>query len=296
MAPRPLNLWEKGDFDVILMDIQMPRMDGFEATRRIRAGAKGSHVPIIAMTAFASASDRDRCLAAGMSDFLTKPIDLKEMVSTLSRWIGAEKTPAPQLPSEWPAKLPGIELERGLGHLGNNAALYRKLLVKFRKEEARTAQLDEALASDDRNQALIVVHTLKSVSASLGATELSELCKALEALFREPRGGPREDELVVEFKNELVRVVRGIEAAFVDETPAAAAAGSAAELVRRIGELIEQNFPEALALQRQLTASIGPGSPAADAVGRLKDAMELYQIKAAQDELTALTGMLKGAS
>jgi PAS domain S-box-containing protein len=288
-----VELWEQGHFDVILMDIQMPRMDGFEASRRIRASAKGASVPIIAMTAFASASDRERCLAAGMSDFLTKPIDLKEMVSTLSRWLGVEK-PDPKLPAEWPASLPGISLERGLGHLGNNVALYKKLLVKFRKEESRAAQLDETLARGDRNQAMILVHTLKSVSASLGAIELSDVCKELETAFREPQGdASREAGLVSRFKTELDRVVRGIEGAFAEEAAPAASGTATPELVRRIGEQLEQNFPEALELQRRLSALVEPGSAAADSVRRLKDAMELYQIKTAKDELAVLGGLLE---
>jgi polar amino acid transport system substrate-binding protein len=289
-----VELWEQGHFDVILMDIQMPRMDGFEASRRIRATAKGATVPIIAMTAFASASDRERCLAAGMSDFLTKPIDLKDMVSTLSRWLRADKAGDPQLPTEWPASLPGVQLERGLGHLGNNAALYKKLLVKFRKEESRAAQLDDILASGDRNQAMILVHTLKSVSASLGAVELSEVCKELETAFREPQTeAGREAELVAKFKGELVRVIRGIETAFGDEAPAAVSGAATPDLVRRIGEQLEQNFPEALELQRRLSALVEPGSPAADAVRRLKDAMELYQISTAKEELALLGNLLE---
>ncbi len=288
-----VELWEQGHFDVILMDIQMPRMDGFEASRRIRATSKGASVPIIAMTAFASASDRERCLAAGMSDFLTKPIDLKEMVSTLSRWLGVEK-PELKLPPEWPQTLPGINLERGLSHLGNNAALYKKLLIKFRKEESRAAQLDEFLAAGDRNQAMILVHTLKSVSASLGAVELSDFCKELETAFREPHGDEaREAELVRYFKAELERVVLGIEGSF-DEEPAAPAPGAATpDLVRRIAEQLEQNFPEALELQRRLSSMVEPGSAAADSVRRLKDAMELYQIKTAKDELAVLSGLLE---
>jgi len=211
--------WEKGPFDIVLMDIQMPRMDGFEATRRIRATSNGARVPIIAMTAFASASDRERCLAAGMTDFLTKPIDLKEMVSTLSKWLGAGSPSETRLPASWPKTLPGIDLERGLGHLGGNAALYKKLLVKFRKEETRATQLDEALAAGDRGQALMIAHTLKSVSASLGATELSERCKALETLFKvEAAAGSDEAALVEAFRAALLKVVGGIAAAFPENS------------------------------------------------------------------------------
>lgn len=85
-----VEMWEKGDYDLVLMDVQMPRMNGLEATRAIREqeGRRGGHTPIVAVTAYALQKDEEQCLAAGMDAYISKPVDFKKMFETIGKLIG----------------------------------------------------------------------------------------------------------------------------------------------------------------------------------------------------------------
>ncbi len=184
-------------FDGVLMDIQLPEMDGYEATRRIRAQARFRDLPIIAMTANAMAGDRERCLEAGMNDHIAKPIDVQEMFRTLRRWIRparpAAVSPAAEREEEsafstgdvvWP-DIPGLDTTAGLRVAGGDTTLYRRLLERFRDAgEAPLARIGEALATGAREEAVRHAHSLKGSAATLGARELSERAAALERLLR----------------------------------------------------------------------------------------------------------------
>ena len=184
-------------FDAVLMDVQMPVMDGYEATRRIRALPGFADLPIIAMTANAMSGDRERCLAVGMNDHIAKPIDVHELYTTLARWLpageggarpGATATPATPNPQPFLPQLPGLDAELGLRRVGGNASLYNKLLRKYLDNQAGTeAELRAALAQEQWPLAERLAHTLKGVSASLGAEPLATQAAELETAAREHR-------------------------------------------------------------------------------------------------------------
>ena len=172
------------EYDALLMDIQMPGMDGFEATAEIRKDERYQNLPIIAMTAHAMAGDREKSLDAGMNDHVTKPIDPDGLFSTLLRWIepgvrevpgGLEEKESAKEPEEGllPPDLPGISVRSGLEKVGGNRPLYRKLLGKFLSSNSRTMdEIKEALAADDMETASRVAHAVKGVSGNLGAEDL----------------------------------------------------------------------------------------------------------------------------
>ncbi|MBF0295154.1 MAG: response regulator [Magnetococcales bacterium] len=173
----------EGRFDGVLMDVRMPGMDGLAATRAIRQGAASPDLPIIAMTANAMEGDRERCLEAGMNDYITKPLDPDVLHVVLARWVGIAAPPvgnADTTGNTLPA-LVGVNVQRGLKNLGGNVALYRHLLIKFMRNQAdAVCRCEAALAAGNREEATRIVHTLKGVAATLGAEEIADLAARME--------------------------------------------------------------------------------------------------------------------
>jgi len=192
-----LDILDRGLFDVVLMDIQMPVMDGYEATRCIRANPAFSSLPIIAMTAHAMSSDRDRCIAAGMNDYVSKPIDPDSFFAVLVMWVNpldrlaavAGSGPRPATGSDvevcLPDSLPGVSVDAGLRMCNDNRKLYRDLLIRFRNDRQKTtAEIGAALVTGDSAGAVRIAHTVKSVAGTLGAKELSAAAELLEKAIR----------------------------------------------------------------------------------------------------------------
>ena len=183
-------------FDAILMDIQMPEMDGFEATRTIRSKRSAVQLPIIAMTANAMAGDREKCLEAGMNDHVAKPIEPAILFEILVKWIPArERDPVPPTtPREeskaektvLPECLAGIDIEIGLRRTGGNRALYSEVLKDFLKDHGRDHQVIlDALALNDMAVAHRTAHTLKGVAGGIGALALYESAQKVETALKE---------------------------------------------------------------------------------------------------------------
>ncbi|GFO67120.1 hypothetical protein GMLC_06990 [Geomonas limicola] len=179
-------------FHAVLMDVQMPVMDGLEATRRIRQNPAWADLPVIAMTASALSRERERCREAGMNDQVTKPIVINELVTTLLRWVPAVLFPAePLLPGTrqeesaggLPERLPGLDLRRALATL-ESPALVRKLVQSFRRENLHFMDdISQALGNGDLERARRLVHTVKGVAGNLGALEVSRAARELEPLL-----------------------------------------------------------------------------------------------------------------
>jgi PAS domain S-box-containing protein len=184
---------EKENFDLILMDLQMPEMDGFEATGIIRAKDGFADMPIIAMTANALTEDRDRCLELGMNDHIAKPIDPENLYDTLSKWLPeikpgrvVEVKATEQISSELPDALPGINLEIGLRSLRGNTNLFRKLLMEFATDHSDDIQkIVDALDAEGYEVAQRLAHTVKGVAGTIGAQKLSDVAKEVEAAAKE---------------------------------------------------------------------------------------------------------------
>nr|MBL8411083.1 response regulator [Dechloromonas sp.] len=181
-----LDMLAEEDFQLVLMDIQMPVMDGLTATRRIRANPRWRDLPIIAMTAHATAEDQQQTSAAGMNAHLTKPILPKLLYATLSAWLppiegGDEEPPASgSLPDTWP-ELPGIDTASGLLLHLNRPDLYLKSLHAFRRDFADAPRdIRSRLSTGDSLGARNLAHSLKSVAGSLGATHLADQARRLE--------------------------------------------------------------------------------------------------------------------
>lgn len=186
-GPAALLAVEQENFDVVLMDIQLPGMDGVEATTRIRQLEIGKHLPIIAVTANALPGDRESYLAAGMDDYLAKPIDPQQLYRLLEHWGHACRLADTVVPPvsrfEFLAN-GGIDTERALHHLMNNEALYQRLLERFARERADFPVQLETLLHHDFPAALNQVHSLKSLAGSLGMLQLESIALHLEEQLR----------------------------------------------------------------------------------------------------------------
>jgi PAS domain S-box-containing protein len=196
-----LRMIRDNDYDAVLMDMQMPVMDGVEATRIIRTNPRFETLPIIAMTANAMASDRILCLEAGMNDHIAKPIDPDQLFGVLLRWIKrsdgdgraahdggmAHAAASPAQDSE--LVIPSIDVHSGLRRTGGNRARYVTLLRKFAEQQADTvATIQAALSGGDAATAERAAHSLKGAAATLGANALSEAAARAETAIKGNEG------------------------------------------------------------------------------------------------------------
>ncbi len=185
-----LDLLRQTQFDCVLMDVQMPLMDGLQATRHIRADPQLAHLRVLAMTATATSEDRVRCLEAGMDDFISKPIQPAMMYQTIASWLPARDTPPPARSRAAPAfktTLAGdpevIDLSILAKLLGYNPQKVRKFAFKFlQTTQDGFGDMDAALARGDVHQVRELGHRIKSSARTVGALGLAELCHSLETL------------------------------------------------------------------------------------------------------------------
>jgi len=178
----------KEGFDLVFMDIQMPIMDGYEATRRVRLMPEYAKLPIIALTAHAMAEERARCLAVGIDDVLTKPVDPVDLDRMLVHFL-VDKAVARAAPRAHEAVSssaadPVLDTAVGMRYAGGKPDLYLRLLTRFREtQHDLMGRLDDAFDSGDEVEAYRLVHTLKSTSATIGAVRLSETAREFERSF-----------------------------------------------------------------------------------------------------------------
>jgi CheY-like chemotaxis protein len=188
-----LQRLRSGHFDAVLMDVQMPGMDGLSATRQLRAEF-GDRLPVIAMTAHAFGEDRAACLAAGMNDHVAKPVDPERLYATLLRWLpprGAA-TPVPEPGPAAPladrlAAVPALDLARGLHHVGGQLQTLQRALALFAgQHQAGEPALHRPGRDEDITPWQRAAHSLRGACATLGATALQAELQAFEAVLRAP--------------------------------------------------------------------------------------------------------------
>jgi two-component system, sensor histidine kinase and response regulator len=221
---------DAGTYDLVLMDMQMPVMDGLDATRHIRLLEGRADLPIVAMTANAMAGDRERCLAAGMNDYVAKPIDPAALFGTLLRHIAPAERPLPDklAPAGGEAEdregrrslesIVGLDVGAALERMAGKRSFYIKLLGKFCTGEQAdaVAAVRGHLAAGRREEAVRAAHSLKGVGGTLGAVEVYKRAQALETAVRD-EGAPADIEtLLAAVQEEMRRLIGAVTEAVGD--------------------------------------------------------------------------------
>ena len=246
-------------FDVVLMDLQMPGMDGFAATRQIRAQPRLEGLPIIAMTAHALVEERQRCLDAGMNDHVSKPIDPEALFAALARWAKSHPVQAPVAHARAARtaavvipEIDGINAKEGLTRAAGNRRLYRDLLVRFAKDHLDVGtQIAAALERGDPTQAARILHTVKGVAGNMSISKVYSSADKLERAVRDR--DPAAPKLLKAFTSLLNRQIQAIQRALSDGVPNRARskanrefdARKAASAARRLRELLEASDADA---------------------------------------------------
>ncbi len=185
---------QPAQFDIVFMDLQMPGMDGFTATRLLRAHPQLHGLPIIAMTAHALVEERQRCLDAGMNDHVSKPIDPDALFVTLMRWAkprkvqaaGAEDRAAKPVNEMILPEIDGVDMTGGLKRVAGNKRLYRDLLIQFAAKQAEVnSQILAAIESGDNKLLERITHTVKGVAGNIGLGSVFIAAEKLERAIRE---------------------------------------------------------------------------------------------------------------
>jgi two-component system sensor histidine kinase/response regulator len=185
-----LAMLEQANYDLVFMDMQMPVMDGLEATRALRCVERFAGLPVVAMTANDMDEDRQRCVESGMNDFLLKPIEPQDLAAILLRWIPARQPPA--LPTaarhpgfDLPEGIAGLDTAVGLANMAGKTGLYMAILRRYVDGQRGIGQqIRRALGRGNRAAAHKLTHTLKGVSGNIGAIAVQQQAAALEQAIR----------------------------------------------------------------------------------------------------------------
>jgi two-component system sensor histidine kinase/response regulator len=181
-----LEQLRRGRYDVVLMDVQLPRMDGHEVTRRVRTQLGRHDLPIIAMTAHATARDRELALAAGMNDYITKPFEPDVLLSMLARWLSGEARGAATAAraSAIADGSAGLSFDEGLRNCLGKAQVYERVLGRYHAEKDHVvADIRAAQDRGDLKEAARLAHSLISTAGILGAKAMSDTARRLENAF-----------------------------------------------------------------------------------------------------------------
>jgi two-component system, sensor histidine kinase and response regulator len=285
-------------FDVVLMDVQMPELDGVETVKAIRAQEHLQSLPVIAMTAHAMLGDRERFLDCGMSDYIAKPIDEEQLLTVLGRWIHVQ-TETVEAPAEEPAAaalpemMPGLNVGDGIRRTSGNIDLYRRLIAEFRRDLlGALPKIRKAIEGSDMAQAHDLLHTLKGSAATMGARQVAQEAATLESWIR--RGVPvvlgdlaaaiDEATQSIETLSASLSVAPAILPASSGETRAGRIAGATLlPIAKKMREHLEANNLAAVDCFAELKAAAGEKYAAA--LRMLEESLEQLDFAAARRHL-----------
>jgi len=283
---------EAGAVDAVLMDLQMPGLDGYEATRALRANPRFAQVPIIAMTAHALPDERERCLAAGMNDHVAKPIDPDHLFATLGKWTHPAGRAETHRPAEALPTLEGVDTEAGLRRMGGDRGLYLRLLHQFADAQAPVpGQLREMIALGRLNDAEALAHSTCGLAANIGAGGVATAAAAIEAAARAGRVDTAPIDALTTAMARVVEVIRR-DAPATWTSPATAprsVPGVPSEMVERLKQLIAQADGETSRyfnqIRPELVCLFGD-----ERLGPLAHAIQVYDFTLARQILDDLLG------
>jgi two-component system sensor histidine kinase/response regulator len=289
-----LDMLEHERFELVLMDMQMPVMDGIAATRAIRAQPELAGLPVIAMTANAMAQDRAICLAAGMNDHLAKPINPDLLYDMLARWLGAPPPPAVTtttivVPPAFAGVATLLDVPAGLRRVLNQPERYLAMLGKYASSQAQLMQrLQAALAAEDCETAEREAHTARGLAGNIGAEAVAAAAARLEQAIKQGCPGAVLRDELDDLDAALGHVLDGIGALLAQlvPQPEATAATSAADdaAVQHLEALLAEDDPAARDYYDEISAGLAVrfGQTAGTAIGA---ALGAYDLPAARQVL-----------
>ncbi len=297
-----LDMLDERAFDIVLMDCQMPVMDGYEATRKIREQARFKELPVIAMTANVMAGDKEKALAAGMNDHIAKPIHPDTMYKTLARWLNPD-APEPDMQRSKPETdagealpaIEGINIQKGLLYTNENPTLYRKLLMKFKTSQGDFETLfRQALSAHDTQGATRLAHTLKSVAGSIGAEAVHDAAALLERACIDQAETQSLEELLTRLNGVLQPLMDALGA--VEAQPVMPGETVDVEafsaLLTELRTLLAEDDTDALTYVERLR-QLKKNSPYEAQIGSLAEQIESYAFDDANKEIEDLLAAIK---
>jgi len=295
-----LEMLEKEHFDGVLMDCQMPVMDGYTATRKIREDKRFKDLPVIAMTANVMAKDREKSMAAGMNDHIGKPIRVQEFFKVLDKWIKPAmpvKKPLSREAENTLGSIPGIDIKAGMKTARNNHELYLRLLGRFyNRYHEFEKEFNAARREKDKNAPMRCAHTLKGVAAHIGAHGIRDKAAILESACRNHEPAHQINRLLQDIVHALSRIMDGL-TPFVGRSPTLAAATTppgdsvipekALNIIKQLRLMIDEADITALRLMADLQKTPGTGQheQIINAVSRALEDYDFDRAKKHIDEL-----------
>ncbi len=288
-------------FDCILMDVQMPVMDGYTATERIRAKGHLENLPVLAMTANAMQQDRERGAQAGMNDYIPKPIEPDELYSALLQWIehgerdyDEQRFATPDsgkvTVAELPDALPGLSISDGLKRVGGNTKLYLSLLRDLCKDYADAAErLQAMLDGGEQDAARQFAHKLRGIANNLGAERAGKASEVIELSAADGEAVPSAalQELAAALREVTLSQETLAPLTGADEDAAELDAEQRRALLGSVVKAVEENNPEALDLVEQLLAGVPEDLPGFAELTAARDALDMYDFAGAGEHLKA---------
>ncbi|MBN2297643.1 MAG: PAS domain S-box protein [Deltaproteobacteria bacterium] len=298
-------------YDAVLMDVQMPVMDGYEATLLIRENPKYRDLPIIAMTAHAMKGDREKSLSSGMNDHVTKPIELQQLYNALDKWIKPIEKHSnrdiiePEEDDRGPEKddaqvFPGIDIDECLVRLCGNKRLFKELLSDLYRDYHDVAErIKDALEDENTELAYRLTHNIKGVAGNLSAKELQNSSMRLEKHIANHEKAHFDDAIMKDFEESLNQVMESARKAQheyaadqEDEIENAAQEGeldysAVGHHLVYLAELLKKNDLEAVSYITLLKQTI-TGNEIKDEIGELERDINRYNFNRARNTLSAI--------
>lgn len=208
-----LELFEdslQGTYDLVLLDLQMPELDGFEVTKRIRA--KAPNIPIIAMTARTLALEKQQCFDAGMNGHIAKPIDVDALFATLKRCLNVHHVREDRIPKATEISIKGIDTEQGLRRAAGNKELYAELLLSFTiRQKELIKGIRKAMLDKDNLSVEQLIHSLKGIAGNVGAGEVVRLIVLMEDWLKENSPASSLPPMLKDLEAQLDQTIQSIE-------------------------------------------------------------------------------------
>jgi len=308
------KLGDDHGYDGVIMDIQMPIMDGYQAIRRIRRVELLKNLPVIAMTANAMQGDREKCLAAGMCDYISKPVNKEELFAVMARWIKPvhpitesetkliteHESESISIPGDEQVKLPvlpDVNIEAGLENMDQDHGLYYRLLLKFRNGQADFVERFRTARKEfDNITAQRLAHTFKTVSATLGAYTLQVPASELEALAEKNNQNDAINTQLELIGVRLEKIIAAIdEFEFKDnasyEENSTVNTDEMLVMLKKMQNLLEEHDTSSRGLAEKIVENLRQ-TPCFEFANQLKQQVDNYQFKLASSALANLMGEL----